>query len=87
MPARQIVSVGASRNLNYRPHVRQIQKRGSVRLWARSGRFPGAELKESEFGVSYWVIPEEALEGFEKEKPGPKPGTKQKGKQKDKVKA
>ena len=50
----------------------------SVRLWARSGRFPGAELKETEFGVSYWVIPEDALAGFEKEKPGPKPGAKKK---------
>jgi hypothetical protein len=59
----------------------------SVRLWARSGRFPGAELKESEFGVSYWLIPEESLSGFEKEKPGPKPGTKQKGRQKGNVKA
>ena len=48
----------------------------SVRLWARSGRFSGAELKESDFGVHYWLIPESALEGFEKEKPGPKPGAK-----------
>lgn len=48
----------------------------SVRLWARSGRFPGAELKETELGVPYWVIPESALEGFEKEKPGPKAGAK-----------
>ena len=53
----------------------------SVRLWARSGRLPGAELKESEFGVSYWVIPESALEGFEKQKPGPIAGVK-KGKMK-----
>jgi len=43
----------------------------SVRLWARSGRLPGAELKETEFGVPYWRIPEDALQGFEKEKPGP----------------
>jgi predicted site-specific integrase-resolvase len=48
----------------------------SVRLWARRGRLPGAELKESEFGVPYWRIPEDALQGFEKERPGPKPGTK-----------
>ena len=53
----------------------------SVRLWARSGRLPGAELKETEFGVPYWRIPEDALEGFEKEKPGPKP-KKEKGKTK-----
>jgi hypothetical protein len=52
----------------------------SVRLWARSGRFPGAELKETELGVPYWMIPEDALAGFEKEKPGPKPGKKAKQK-------
>jgi Helix-turn-helix domain len=51
----------------------------SVRLWARSGRFPGAELKESELGVSYWLIPEDALKDFEKKKPGPVPGAKQAG--------
>ena len=50
----------------------------SVRLWARSGRFPGAELRESDFGVSYWLIPESSLSGFAKEKPGPKPGSKKK---------
>ena len=47
----------------------------SVRLWARKGRFPGAELKESPVG-SYWIIPEDALEGFEMKKPGPKPKSK-----------
>ena len=52
----------------------------SVRLWARSGRFPGAELKESELGVNYWVIPEDSLGGFEKKKPGPVPGAKGKPK-------
>ncbi len=44
----------------------------SVRLWARSGRFPGAELKKTELGVPYWVIPEASLAGFTKAKPGPK---------------
>lgn len=59
----------------------------SVRLWARSERFPGAELKVSEFGMSYWVIPGNALSGFEKEKPGPKTGIRQKVKRKSEVKA
>jgi excisionase family DNA binding protein len=47
----------------------------SVRLWARQGRLAGARLEETEIG-SYWRIPETALAGFEKEKPGPKPGAK-----------
>jgi hypothetical protein len=50
----------------------------SVRLWARNGRFSGAELKETELGVLYWSIPEDSLEGFEKLTPGPKPGAKKK---------
>jgi transposase len=54
----------------------------SVRLWARRGRFPGAELKESELGVPYWLIPEDALAGFEKRKPGPVTGAKKKNKPK-----
>ena len=48
----------------------------SVRLWARTGRFAGAELRETELGTTYWTIPETALAGFEKEKPGPKPRAK-----------
>lgn len=51
----------------------------SVRLWAKAGRFTGAQLVTDSV-VSYWLIPESALEGFEKEKPGPKPGAKKKGK-------
>jgi hypothetical protein len=47
----------------------------SVRLWARSGRFEGAKLEETPLG-SYWLIPEDSIKGFEKEKPGPKPGAK-----------
>lgn len=49
----------------------------SVRLWAKEGKFPGAKLEESPAG-SYWLIPETALEGFSKQKPGPKPGSKKK---------
>jgi hypothetical protein len=51
----------------------------SVRIWASKGRFPGARKEESPIG-SYWIIPEDALKGFEMSKPGPKPGTKQKKK-------
>jgi hypothetical protein len=36
----------------------------SVRLWAKDGKFPGATLVEPPAGVSYWLIPETALEGF-----------------------
>jgi hypothetical protein len=52
----------------------------SVRVWAWKGRFPGARLEKPPAGMSYWLIPEDALEGFELGKPGPKPGTKQKKK-------
>jgi hypothetical protein len=47
----------------------------SVRLWAKDGKFPGATLVEPPAGVSYWLIPETALEGFEKRERGrpPKP--------------
>ena len=49
----------------------------SVRLWARSGRFEGAKLEETPLG-SYWLIPEDSIKGFKKDKPGPKPGAKKK---------
>lgn len=35
----------------------------SVRLWASQGRFAGARQEETPFG-SYWLIPEDTLEGF-----------------------
>lgn len=62
--------------------VREVAERlevgpSSVRLWAKDGRFPGAELQESPAG-SYWLIPDTALAGFSKQKPGPKPGAKKK---------
>jgi hypothetical protein len=37
----------------------------SVRLWAKEGKFPGAQLVEPPAGVSYWLIPDTALAGFE----------------------
>lgn len=42
----------------------------SVRIWAKEGRFPGAVLVEPPVGVSYWLIPETALEGFTKQERG-----------------
>ena len=44
----------------------------SVRMWARKGRFPGAEEKESPRGP-YWLIPDTALEKFELRKAGRPP--------------
>jgi hypothetical protein len=60
--------------------VREVADRlemgqSSVRLWAKSGRFPGAQLVTDSI-VPYWLIPETALDGFIKQKPGPKPGAK-----------
>ena len=58
--------------------VKQVAERigagaSSVRLWAKSGRFPGAHLIEPPAGLPYWMIPDTALDGFSKDKPGPKP--------------
>jgi hypothetical protein len=36
----------------------------SVRIWAKGGRFPGARKEQTPMG-EYWVIPENALKGFE----------------------
>jgi hypothetical protein len=57
----------------------------SIRVWLsnpdeREKRFPGAELIRPQVGVSYWLIPEDALQGFELGRPGPKLGSKRKGK-------
>jgi excisionase family DNA binding protein len=41
----------------------------SIRVWAKKGRLPGAKLQETPAGA-YWLIPETALEGFEKGNPG-----------------
>jgi excisionase family DNA binding protein len=53
----------------------------SVRVWVWKGRFPGARLEKPPAGMSYWLIPESALDGFALGKPGPKPKPKtEKGK-------
>jgi excisionase family DNA binding protein len=44
----------------------------SVRLWVRTGRFPGAKLEETPVG-SYWLIPDTDLEGFSMGKAGRPP--------------
>jgi predicted site-specific integrase-resolvase len=36
----------------------------SVRIWAKEGRFPGAQLERPPAGLPYWMIPESALEGY-----------------------
>lgn len=41
----------------------------AVRLWAKEGRLPGAQLVESPFG-EYWMIPDTALAGLENKGPG-----------------
>lgn len=62
--------------------VRQVAERtgaaeSSIRVWAGRGRFPGASVERPPVGVPYWLIPEEALDGFTMGKSGPKPKTKQ----------
>ncbi|HKV38335.1 MAG TPA: helix-turn-helix domain-containing protein [Blastocatellia bacterium] len=47
----------------------------SLRVWVWRGRFQGARKETTPLG-DYWLIPESALEGFEKRKPGPKPKAK-----------
>ena len=37
----------------------------SVRLWAKEGKFAGAQLIQPPAGLPYWMIPDTALEGFE----------------------
>lgn len=41
----------------------------SVRMWARTGRFPGAREESSPRG-SYWLIPNTSLESFNMKKAG-----------------
>ena len=36
----------------------------SVRLWAKEGKFAGAQLIEPPAGLPYWMIPDTALDGF-----------------------
>jgi excisionase family DNA binding protein len=47
----------------------------SIRLWCDRGRFPNAQKVGS-----VWIIPESDLDGFEKQKRGPKPAKKGKAK-------
>jgi hypothetical protein len=61
--------------------ARQVAERFSVagstvRGWLVRGLLPGAYLKESELGDSYWLVPESALKDFTPPKPGPTPKAK-----------
>jgi hypothetical protein len=58
--------------------ARQVAERyhvagSTVRGWLKRRLFPGAFLKETGLGDSYWVIPESALLNFVPPKPGPVP--------------
>ncbi len=58
--------------------ARQLAERfgvagSTVRGWLLRGLFPSAELKKTELGDSYWIVPESALKDFEPPKPGPVP--------------
>jgi hypothetical protein len=44
-----------------------------VRGWLLRGLLPGAQLKETELGDSYWLVPESSLKDFVPPKPGPVP--------------
>jgi hypothetical protein len=48
-------------------------KISTARGWLHRRLFVGAQLKTSELGVSYWVVPESALKDFALPKPGPVP--------------
>jgi excisionase family DNA binding protein len=41
----------------------------SVRIWAKKGRFPGAEYHTTPAG-SYWLIPRAAVDGFQRRSVG-----------------
>ena len=53
----------------------------SIRIWAAKGLFPGARREEPPAGSPYWLIPESALDGFNKRGVGrpPKPEKEKKG--------
>ena len=60
--------------------ARQLAERfgvagSTVRGWLLRGLFPSAELKKTELGDSYWIVPESALKDFVPPKPGPVPKT------------
>jgi hypothetical protein len=48
----------------------------TVRGWLLRGILPGATLKRTELGDSYWVVPESALKDFSLPRPGPVPKAK-----------
>jgi len=61
--------------------ARQVAERfqvagSTVRGWLLRGLLPGATLKQTELGDSYWLVPESALKNFTPPKPGPAPGPK-----------
>ncbi len=45
----------------------------TARSWLLQGLFPGAVLRESEVGVSYWVAPKSTVHAFVPPKRGPVP--------------
>jgi hypothetical protein len=70
--------MGAKRKREVMLTAREVAQRleaaeSSIRIWASRGRFPGAYVERPQVGVPYWQIPESAVDGFQKEKPGPKP--------------
>jgi len=67
--------------------VREVAERlgageSSIRIWAAEGRFPGATRESPPAGSPYWLIPEAALDGFEKRDAGRPPKPKEKAKSK-----
>lgn len=71
--------------------VKQVAERigagaSSVRLWAKDGKFTGAQLIEPPAGLPYWMIPETALADFEKRDRGRPPKLKAEKKVKAKQK-
>lgn len=64
--------------------ARQLAERynvagSTVRGWLLRQLIPGAYLKETELGDSYWLVPESALKNFVPPKPGPVPKAKSNG--------
>lgn len=64
--------------------ARQLAERfnvagSTVRGWLLRGLFPGAELKRTELGDSYWIVPEADVKTFTPPRPGPVPKAKPNG--------
>jgi hypothetical protein len=64
--------------------ARQVAERynvagSTVRGWLLRKLIPGAYLKESGLGDSYWLVPESSLKNFTPPKPGPAPKAKSNG--------